>query len=829
MENGLWDVASLRLEQATVDPDLDPERRTEILILLAENLIRAGDASKAFVILEESGLRGHPDAPFWTGQALAGMGRYSDAVAALLPLAADTSQRFREEAGLTTASLQLSLGVPETALETLALLASPQGTATAARSKLQSIEILLDLERPLDARVLFSTLGEVPAGMSSHASFLDGQLMLAEERFSEAEAVFTNLLAVTDGNSLTRYNLSAIAKADAIAGLGSTADATKFLLSFIQSNPDTPVLRPMFDRIMEWLPEKIITAEHPTLQRLSEWLPKAPPSSIQYLYVDAPYALLELSSSGEEVTDLAVFSLYARALGLHRIGTKDAKRQAELLLQRLRLITPSHFLTPRSLMSLARWKMAENHPTQAFGILDSLRLTAKSPLMKGEAAFLDAKIAFEKGESNLAASLFEEAAALLEGVNHEAAAFNSALSRLSEDPYAAILIQNDNPKTAAKLTADLALEKALLSDTPQAAKAALDEFLTNHHDHPRAAEARLAITEAALQSSPADLSLARAQLDTLRAAGRTISTDQVSQLLLAELRLHELSGENHLTVELAKTLIADYPETPAASEAALVMGKSLFKSGNYNEARIIFEKLATSEPGTQRTQAALLLAARSAALGATTQSREEALGIFDKAIAVDGPLRSLARLEKARLNIDLNRLNIAIKSLRETYDAATPDDPSRLPTGLLLAEAIYARGESVPGNLEEALKVYDELLDLSASNPAQYFRLQYLRGLTLEKLPDPEDPSKTRLDDALSAYFSVLDRPIDTPPPEWEWFERSGFRALALLEDANNWLAAISVAGKIASFKGPRSEEAATRARQLQLKHQIYEDSPPNQ
>ncbi len=241
------------------------------------------------------------------------------------------------------------------------------------------------------------------------------------------------------------------------------------------------------------------------------------------------------------------------------------------------------------------------------------------------------------------------------------------------------------------------------------------------------------------------------------------------------------------------------------------------------------KSLPPHEEGTQRSQAALLLAARSAALGATAQSREEALAIFDKAIAIDGPLRSLARLEKARLNIDLNRLPVAIDSLREAYSASAPDDPSRLPTGLMLAEAIYARGGSDPGSLDEALKIYDELLGLTASNPAQYFRLQYLRGLTLEKLPDPADPSKTRLDEALSAYFSVLDRPVDPRPPEWEWFERSGFRALALLENDEKWEAAVSIAGKIASFNGRRAEEAAKRARQLQLKHFIYEESPANQ
>lgn len=833
MENGLWDVAILRLERAVKIQDLDPTERSEILILLAEGLVRANEPAKAFAILEQSGVREHPDAGFWIGQVLAGLGRYSDAVDALVPIAADPSQRLREDAGLTAASLQLSLGQPEASLETLTLLAEPAGTPTAVRSKLHRIEILLDQGQVVKARELFSTLAELsktlPETLKPFASFLDGQLMLAEGRHGEAETVFTELLTTPGSQTLPRHNLAAIGKADALAGLGNNSDATDSLLAFIQSNPETPLLEPMFDRIIKWLPEEIVTTDNPTLQRISEWQPKAPPASIEYLYADVSYAAIEWSSSGRKIPDLAIFSLYARALGLHRIGTTDATKQAELLLQRIRMIAPMHFLTPRSLMTLARWKMDEGNSSQAFGILDTLRLTAKSPLVKGEAAFLDAQIAFERGDTKLAASLFEEAATLLDGQNEEAAVFNSALARLSGDPSATILIQNENPEVAAKLATDLDLEKALLADTPEEAKTAIDAFLKANPDHPRAAEARLAISEAALKASPPDLSLARAQLDTLRASEKILPIDTTPRLLLAELQLLNLSGEKEKTVELAKSIIANYPETPAASEASLVMGKSLFKSGNYNEARLVLEKLATSEPGTQRSQAALLLAARSAALGATAQSREEALAIFDKAIEIDGPLRSLARLEKARLNIDLNRLPIAIKSLREAYNTASPDDPSRLPTGLMLAEAIYARGETLPGSLEEALKVYDELLVLTASNPAQYFRLQYLRGLTLEKLPDPEDPTKTRLGDALSAYFSVLDRPIDPSPPEWEWFERSGFRALALLENANRWQAAISIAGKIASFKGPRAEEAATRARQLQLKHMIYEDAPPNQ
>ncbi|MFN7342014.1 MAG: tetratricopeptide repeat protein, partial [bacterium] len=117
------------------------------------------------------------------------------------------------------------------------------------------------------------------------------------------------------------------------------------------------------------------------------------------------------------------------------------------------------------------------------------------------------------------------------------------------------------------------------------------------------------------------------------------------------------------------------------SEALMILGKSLFRSKSYNDARLRFEKIAKTNPGTQRSQAAFLLAARSAALGATNQSREEALKLFDQAISINGPLSSLAILEKARLNIQLNQIDIAIKSLTDTYQKISPDDPSRFPTG----------------------------------------------------------------------------------------------------------------------------------------------------
>jgi hypothetical protein len=78
--------------------------------------------------------------------------------------------------------------------------------------------------------------------------------------------------------------------------------------------------------------------------------------------------------------------------------------------------------------------------------------------------------------------------------------------------------------------------------------------------------------------------------------------------------------------------------------------------------------------------------------------------------------------------------------------------------------------------------------------------------------------------EALEAYYSVLETASNEPPAEWEWFERCGFRALEIYESAQRWQPAIAIAKKIASFKGPRADEAAARAHALQLKHMVWEN-----
>ncbi len=817
MESGLWDVAALRLEAASAAPDIPAGRVAEIRLLIAQCLIRDNRPDEALAILGESAIREHPQVPFWAGQALAGKGRFAEAADTLAAHAANPESPFREAAAFTAANLRMSLSQPDAALAALAYMDSVD-------ARLRRIGLLLDLGRAGEARAVFPEAESVPAGLSRFAILLEGQLLLAEQKPAEAEPLFASLLSNPEGQSLYRHNLAALGKADCLAAQGETDAAMESLFSFIQSRLETARLAPMFGRIIAWLPETIPSRDHPAIARLSEWTPKPSASGSGFVNIATDSAASAWPAAAQPISDLEAFALHTRAIALRRVPTPAAKAEAAGLLLRLRLLAPQHFLVPGSLLTLASWKMEDGQAETAFEILDTLRRDAKSPLVKGEAAFRNAMDAHRDGDPTLAAEFFEEAAGLLEGEKQEAAALNAALSRLGGDPADTLTIQNVAPEVAERLSVDLSLEKALAADSPEAAKSALDTFLKKHGDHSRAPEARLAITEAALVSIPPDLSLARAQLDTVDASPGSLPAALVPRLALARLRLLDLSGDRAATIAMAQEVIADLPGTPAASEAALTLGKNLFLTGNHNEARLALEKLAASEPGTQRSQAALLLAARSAALGATAQSREEALSLYDRTMEAEGPLKALALLEKARLLIDLNRLPAAIESLAEAYATAPPDDPSRLPTGLLLAEAIYARGDSDPDSLSRALEIYESLLEASSGSPARYFRLQYLRGLALEKLPDPEGSSRTRIAQAREAYFSVIDRPADPPPSEWEWFERSGFRLLTLLEAEEDWKAAIAVAGKIASFGGPRSEEAATRARQLRLKHMVWED-----
>jgi tetratricopeptide (TPR) repeat protein len=822
LASGLWEVAELRFSECLADPGLTADEKPQLAINLAESLIRGGKAAEALALLDHSFLEKSEEVPFWKAQALSGMGRFADAAAIFSEVLLNPEAPHRTEAGFSQASLLLSLSKPDDALEVLKSLSLEDSPEISSRAKLLMVEILLDLGRIAEARETMPTAATLSTDDRPLGAFLEAYLMLAEGNFTEAAAAFQSLLSQPQGQSIVRYHAAAAGLADALMATGDQEGAAKSLLVFIQEHPDSPLLDALFKRLHHWLPE-VPAAIDPILEQLAQWItpPEFPAlGAIAGSPPDADSAATSAWPTIRKSNDLLAFSVFTRAIGLHRMATPESRAEASRLMTRLRLDNPDHFLATRALYQTSRWLLDEGEIDRAMAVLDLLRDTAKSPILRGQAAFLEARTAYLEGNPELAIQLFDEAALALPDSSARTARLNASIARLRSGNLKGVtLIQQDGHPDDAGLVADLTLERALATTPPSEARILIEEFLSQHPDHSRASEARLAAAEAALAGTPPDLAFAKSQLDVLGAEPETALPP--SRIAMARLRIADLAKDSLEAIRIARAILESHPQEPTSAEAALTLGRNLFETKDYNPARLVLEKLAAADTDPGRAQAAWLLAARSAALVGTLSSKEEALVLFDRAIAADGPLGSIARLEKAdHLIKNMYRFSEAAEFLRQWFDSLAKTDPLRLPAGLLLGQALYAQGSTSPDSLKQALEIYDQLLPHAANHPALIHRLQYVRGLTLEQLPHETNPETKRDGQALNAYYSVLETP--SPPTEWEYFELCGFKALSLLEKAERWPAAIAVAQKIASFKGPRAEEAANRADQLQLKHMIW-------
>jgi tetratricopeptide (TPR) repeat protein len=136
-------------------------------------------------------------------------------------------------------------------------------------------------------------------------------------------------------------------------------------------------------------------------------------------------------------------------------------------------------------------------------------------------------------------------------------------------------------------------------------------------------------------------------------------------------------------------------------------------------------------------------------------------------------------------------------------------------------EALYALGSSDAAHHHQGLSLQQTLLQRQDLNADDRNRICYFRGLTLEQL--------NQADQALETYYQVIESATPKHPAHWDFFERCGFNAIALLEKQQRWESAIALAHQLARFPSPRAKEAAERANQLSLEHMILDESFPQE
>lgn len=795
LDAGLWEVAEQHFRNTLNDETLGESDSIKARLRLAETLIQDSRGKEAIELLENT-RTDSLELAFWKAQAYVSTHQPELAQQELRPILDDVSSPLRESAILSSVRIFLHQGKSAEAVSLFGTLSPPFSDSI----RLLQAELLIDHGSHDQARDILPNPEHLPPDQQVRIEIARAKLHLVSGEAEQAEATIRKVLdSSTKLSNRTRHQCMLILT-DAMHLAGKSTAAMAMVIDEIETRPDPNHMPTWFDRLLAWMPDPPPPSD-PALTRLSDWIPPAelPTPGLVPIHGNGAASAWPITSRDDA---RAIHSMYARAIGLQRLGTPDSLHEARSLLNRLRVAHPQHPLGIRAIIQQA------NRAKDA-GLLETLADSLPDGALKGEVSFDLGALAYAMGNPEMAAKWFATAGTLLP----PAAATAATRNQLIAAPGAADdVIQSDS-------SPDLALSSALAKADPKLRLEELERFIKNNPQHQDLENARLAAAEACLSLPVPDVSLAQAQLDSLVAKP---DQPESSRIKWIRLRLADLTGDKLTSTALARGFVEAEPDTQRGRQAAFILGRTLFDSRNYNEARLVIERLASTDDNPARSQAAWLLAARAASLVPTAQSKQEALILFDKAIASNGPVSPIARLEKARLMIDMNELAMAADSLRTWFSGLKKNDPLFLPAGLLLAEAIYAQGATQPSSLSEALAVYDKLLASADKQPALFNRLQYLSGKVLEQLPDPEKPGQTRTRDAFLAYYSVLEQ--EPPPAEWNYFELCGFSALAMLEKAERWSAAIACARKIASFKGPRAEEAASRASQLQLDHMIWDE-----
>ncbi|MFC7338580.1 tetratricopeptide repeat protein [Haloferula chungangensis] len=810
----LWDVAAARFQDALGEKDLEAPQKQDLLLRLAEAQIRGGKSEAAIKTLSDPTLAENPAVPFWTGQALAATGRFSEAIESLKSGATDAKSPHRREALLTQAELERAIGDTEGALATVDVLLKSDSRSIPAR--LLKASLLLDQGLADEALKMIPADSNLDDKTAAEAKFLRAQSLLATKKYEDALAIFNALIESPKGQTLDRYHAAILSRARTRLDLGATAVAADGLLAFIQQNPKSPRLDEAFDLLMECVPEQP-TPNDAILTRIREWIPKvrltspAIPSSSERAAASWPFV-------EPDRNPLAPEAMFHLALGLRRENSIDSRAAARRMLNRLRLEYPKHPLIPRVMLEAGRWDLEDGRREQAASHFAALiNLPNVPPELRAQGLTLEGTARFKEKNFEGAAELFTQAASLLENEQRNTARLNAATSLLSSGSLAAFEELSSEVENS-DLQDQLDLERALFlaSKRDPAALPALRAFVEQHPEHPRLPETRLNAALAALDAIPPDVEFAQQQLDAI--SKKTRLTLPPDQLALAEIHLHNQLGEWAEAAERAKTYLKEHKASPMRHSIQFEQGKALFQNKDYNAARLVLEKLALEAPDSPQAAAALLLSARAAAEGATPQSQTESINLFNKLIESNSPFADVARLEKADMLIHrLSRLEDAIQTLDPWFKKMKKDDPLLLSVGLLLGEALFASAENNTEVLVQALAVYDRLLEELPKDSPSRSSILYRKGMTLERF-------EIREDEALDCYVGVVQVAGDSSRTDWKSVELCGFSALRILEKREQWAAAKKFAERIADLKGPRSQEAADRAKDIGLEHMIWDD-----
>jgi len=780
-----------RLDQSGLDK---PTR-----MMLVEALVRSGQNTEALEAL------GTESAPFWRGAALAGTGRFDEAVAELTTIASQADSPHWAEAILTIESLLHSLGRVEEATAVLAPLADHLTSPRRHEARLRLAELFVLQKNGEGALgVLGDKAGDNepwPERYAAAHAISNARALTLVQRHAEAIDTLRPLLKPESRASQTEQLLIRTSISDSLARLGRSEEAAPILIEFIDRNPTTPYLDRVFDRLWRYG-----LLEEPRVREALETWSK---------------------DSAPEYSERA-------GLGLYLIGVRARDRgDTEAALETYSAAI-ERFPGSRALLRRVHLDMAEIHARAGSTELarQSLELAAPQavlmPDLQARLDYLIGMIDYSGGEFDSAAKAFSKSAnqsaepidRLSIGVNAAIAAIRTGEETAFQEATANFAPLGISETVRIEIAAERAVHAAAKLD--RQASTLLAEFLEAHPEHHRAAEMELVLAETQLLAFPPRPQAALEHLQSAIARGLDSPALQAradyTAIYIEEAKLNDEAVVNKATAFLKRWT----GESDAVSELRVRVRMKLAevydRQQDYPNAQTQFEILANELGNDPLAETALFFAGRASMSLLNPEGLDRAVAIFAQVVDLEGELAPVARLYQAKAKRRLGRHDEAVAGLSVLIETVADADLRREAIAEK-SEALMILGERDPALLEVAEGTAWQLIHEFEDRGA-HLQGRYLIAKIKERVGDIEG--------AVEACYDALDlsdatlRDMDDPS-DLQWLYRVGFTNLEFLERLGRHEAAVTVAERMAVTRGSRSEEARKRAEKLRLQHFIWE------
>lgn len=753
-----------------------PKEKQSLGLLLARAQLDAGQPAEAQRTLKTFCNNDAVETLVLRSAALAAQGNLEEAARLVEPHATASS-----EATLLLARLRLEQGDPSAALSLLPKITDPLPESP------YILRLLLDYKITSDDISGAETILE---GIEKHSLLpkqeivvARGRILLAQNRPSEAAEAFRNALDNPNLPAPLRDNAH-LGLAKALLTLGVESRARDVLREALDTVSDAPTTR---ENMALWLALERKLGADPSPD-LRVWASQNPGRRTFEARLQLAKLDLEIKRA-----DLALTAL-------HELAAEPSTNPTDALRVQL-LLAQAHIATGRI--------------RQALELLDGLSAENTSAEIRYRLADLRGRALAAHSDHRGAYEAFSQALSLSTTSEEKAtASTNSLVSALAANDVILARKSYESLRAAAPASPDL-IHWAFLIAAAEAKGGSPDSLAALARRAPAveyAFQAKLALAEWHLARG--DTVAAERILRTAREEAG--DSQRAASLAAAEIFTADNAGSLPKEDLLAACLafLEKFPQSPEATDVAFKTAELYSRNGDHAAAESILSNLARTLQDPEAAALAKFLAAQSSARSMSAEGTTRAMTWFDEIAQGTTSLRHRARFEQASILLRQKRFQDALT----LYDRILASD---IPTEVRLAalmekgDTLFAMGAEAPAKFSEATTLYRSITTQPNVPPDWRDQAQCKMASALTRAG--------QIPAALAAYREVLARPTNEAVDPF-WFYKAGLEAGRLLEEQQDWPAAIAVYDQMAKTPGVKRDELLQRARRLRLEHFIWEN-----